>query len=305
MPKVFIAGPASWNQLVSLDELPAPVPHMVFARGSRWTLGGTSAGKALNLAGLGVQTVLRTVVADDADGRRIVDELTAAGVTLVLEDAIGGSESHLNLMDTAGGRVSIYLRAAMTTPGPGRHDDAAETALASADAVVVDLAEHARPFLRRALDRGAPVWCDIHDYDGVADYHTEFIDAASYLFMNDDGFARRNGQPGEHTGLEDFMQARIAAGARAVVVTEGARGARSLTADGRWHHVPADEVSTIVDTNGAGDAFFSGVLSACLGAGPESAWLEAWPAALAAGAAQAAACLGSPSLAPVRSQLGR
>lgn len=294
MPRVFIAGPASWNDLVRLDELPAPVPQTVFARQSRSTLGGTSAGKALNLAGLGVETVLRTVVGQDEPGAKIVAELTAAGVSLICEDASGGSERHLNLMDGSGGRISIYLTTSTTAPGPGLHDDAAIAALLAADAVVVDLADHARPFLEIARRHGRAVWCDVHDYDGESSFHAEFVDAATYLFLNGDGFARR-GDPG---ALEDFMAARIAAGAQAVVVTEGARGARALTADGRWHHQPAAEVSTIVDANGAGDAFFSGVLSACLAGGPPQAWIASWPAALVAGAAQAARCLASESLAP-------
>lgn len=294
MPKVFIAGPVSWNELVSLDVLPAAVPHTVFARGARSALGGTSAGKALNLANLGIETVLRTAVAHDDAGAQIVAELTAAGVTLVREEAVGGSERHLNLMDADGGRVSIYLCLSATAPGPGRHDDQAIAELIDADAVVVDLADHARPFLAAAREHGTSVWCDIHDYDGESDFHTEFVESATFLFLNDDGFARR-GEPG---ALEAFMTARIAAGTQAVVVTEGARGARALTADGRWHHVPAAEVSTIVDTNGAGDAFFSGVLAACLRSGSPQTWVQRWPEALTAGAAQAARCLESESLAP-------
>lgn len=294
MPQVFIAGPASWNELVRLDELPAPVPQTVVARQSRSTLGGTSAGKALNLAGLGIGTVLRTVVGQDGAGAKIQAELTAAGVSLICEDASGGSERHLNLMDGSGGRISIYLATAAMAPGPGLHDDAAIVALLAADAVVIDLADHARPFLKIARNHGRAVWCDIHDFDGESDFHAEFIDAATYLFLNEDGFARR-GEPG---ALEDFMATRIAAGAQAVVVTEGARGARALTADGRWHHVPAAKVSKIIDANGAGDAFLSGVLAACLSTGPQHTWIGSWPEALAAGAAQAARCLTSESLAP-------
>ena len=33
MAEVVVHGPASWNQIVDLDELPAPEPHMQFARG--------------------------------------------------------------------------------------------------------------------------------------------------------------------------------------------------------------------------------------------------------------------------------
>ncbi|MGW5055303.1 carbohydrate kinase family protein [Actinokineospora sp. NPDC004072] len=273
MPKVFIAGPVSWNRLVQVDRLPEARPHTVFARGHREAVGGTSAGKALNLARLGAEVVLRTVVGDDAPGRAVVGALTAAGVEVIAEAAEGPTEQHLNLMDPHGGRVSIYLE--LPRLDHPRHDAAAWAALRAADAVVVDLADHARPFL--ATDR--PMWCDLHDYDGVAEYHRDFLAAADHLFLNDDAI----GDP------EAFLAARVRAGATTAVATLGARGAVAATAAG-IERVDALPVAEVVDTNGAGDAFFAGFLVAHLaGAGTRSALL--------AGAAQAARCLASPDLA--------
>ena len=74
--RVFVAGPASWNQIVMLDALPEPVPHMQFARSHRWAVGGTSAGKALNLRSLGVAVTLRTVVGNLADAVNATRALT-------------------------------------------------------------------------------------------------------------------------------------------------------------------------------------------------------------------------------------
>ncbi|WP_121012802.1 carbohydrate kinase family protein [Saccharothrix australiensis] len=282
MPKVFVAGPASWNRLVYLDRLPEPTPRTVFARGHRTALGGTSAGKALNLAHLGADVTLRTVVGDDEAGRAITDALTAAGVDLVAEVVPGPSEQHLNLMAPDGGRVSIYLE--LPDLARPRHDDRALAALADADAAVVDLAEHARPLLAAARRAGVPVWCDVHDYDGVAEYHRDFVRAADHLFLNDDGMPEDD--------LRAFLAARVADGTRTAVATLGARGALAVVPGGS-HHVPAAPVERVVDTNGAGDAFFAGFLVAHL-AGADV------PAALAAGAAQAAKCLGAPDLAPAR-----
>ena len=278
MPQVFVAGPVSWNRLVLLDELPEPRPHTVFATGHRTVLGGTSAGKALNLAHLGVRVTLRTVVGDDEPGRLITDALTAGGVELIAEVVPGPSEQHLNLMTPDGGRLSIYLdQPVLAEP---RHDDRALTALAEADAAVIDLADHARPLLAAARRAGVPVWCDVHDYDGKAEFHRDFA-AADHLFLNDDGMPEAE--------LLDFATSR---GGRATVVTRGAWGAFAAV-DGELHHVSAVPVERIVDTNGAGDAFLSGYLSAHL-TGADT------PTALAAGAEQAARCLGSPDLAPRR-----
>ena len=84
---VFVAGPASWNQIVMLDALPQPVSHMAFARSHRWALGGTSAGKALNLRSLGVDVTLRTVVGDDPEGRQVLMALHESGIDVLAEKA--------------------------------------------------------------------------------------------------------------------------------------------------------------------------------------------------------------------------
>ncbi|WP_054052429.1 carbohydrate kinase family protein [Alloactinosynnema sp. L-07] len=276
-PKVFVAGPVSWNRLVFLDRLPEARPHTVFASGHRMAVGGTSAGKALNLASLGADVTVRTVVGDDAAGRAVLDVLARAGVEVIAEVADGATEQHLNLMDPHGGRVSIYLE--VPRPRAIRHDERAAAALAAADAAVIDLADHARPLLAAAWEAGVPVWCDLHDYDGVADFHRDFVEAADHVFLNNDGFVGESALLRFLTSLD-----------KPAVATLGADGALGV-ADGAVHRVPAVPIEKIVDTNGAGDAFFSGFLIAHL-AGADV------PAAMAAGADQAARCLGSPNLAP-------
>jgi sugar/nucleoside kinase (ribokinase family) len=105
---VFIAGPASWNQIVELERLPEPVPHMQFALGAWETVGGTSAGKALALAGLGRRVTLHTLLGDDADGERVRGLLTAVGVELLAGDAFMAGVLDATL---AGADVPEALRA--------------------------------------------------------------------------------------------------------------------------------------------------------------------------------------------------
>ena len=278
-PQVLVAGPVSWNRIVHLDALPEPRPHTVFARSHVDTVGGTSAGKALNLAALGADVTLATVLGEDAEGRLAGAALDRDGITLLAETSSTGTEQHLNLMDSNGGRVSIYLRLAGPVDTP-LHGAALAAAIATCDVAVVDLAEHSRPLLGRARAAGRPVWCDIHDYDGTADFHRDWVDAADVLFLNDDGL----GDP------LPFMRSRVAAGTSLVVCTQGSRGATAVTAADELH-VPVAPVTDVVDTNGAGDAFFSGFLVATLdGLG--------LAAAMESGHRQAAACLRSPGLAP-------
>lgn len=274
---VVIVGPASWNRIVVLDRLPEPVPHMQFAEDTWETVGGTSAGKALSLTALGRTSLLHAVAGTDAEGIRVRESLRAAGVRTQWEDGI--TERHLNLMTREGGRVSLYLSTAQE--GAGEQDDRLRDLMAQADAVVLDLAAEPLRLLPLARAVGTPIWVDVHDYDGTADYHRPFLDAADVVFCNADR-------------LDDpmaFLRSRITAGAGLAVCTLGAEGAVAVDRHGVVHRVPAVPVE-VVDTNGAGDAFFAGVLDACLdGAGVT--------AALDAGARSAAAVLRTRHLHPL------
>ncbi|WP_157155538.1 carbohydrate kinase family protein [Diaminobutyricimonas sp. LJ205] len=274
---IVICGPVSWNHMVYLDRLPEPRPHMQFALEDFQTVGGTSAGKALHLAGLGHRVVCMTVVGDDEMSTSVRDTLTGAGVELAASVVPGPAERHLNLMTRTGERVSLYL----STPSPAPVDERrfAEVSIGAA-AIVMDLSEASRALLPAAVAAGAPLWTDIHDYDGSAEFHAPFIEAASYVFMNADRL------PDPH----DFMRSRVEAGATAVICTLGARGAIAYDRDG-FHQVDAVDTE-VVDTNGAGDGFLAGYLDATLrGGGTDEA--------LRAAAAQAAVALGTRHLHPV------
>jgi sugar/nucleoside kinase (ribokinase family) len=275
---VLIAGPASWNRIVELDRLPEPVPHMQFALGDWETVGGTSAGKALSLASLGRAVTLHTLLGGDIEGDRVRDALAAAGVDLLIGDGVA-TERHLNLMTRDGGRVSLYL----ATPQP--RDDApspeAIDAMSDAAAIVLDLAPLSVALIPAARAAGRPIWTDIHDYDGTAEFHRPFIEAADAIFMNADGIG---GDP------LPFMERCIAGGASLVVCTLGADGAVAVDARMLRHHVPAEPVD-VLDTNGAGDAFMAAVLDATLSGADV-------PDALRAGARHAASVLTTRHLHP-------
>ena len=92
MSDVVVHGPASWNLVVDLDELPEPKPHMRFAAGHRELLGGTSAGKAAHLRDLGTDVELHTVLGSDAAATQIEAALRKAGITTVPTYVDGPSE---------------------------------------------------------------------------------------------------------------------------------------------------------------------------------------------------------------------
>lgn len=275
---VFIAGPASWNSIVVLDRLPEPVPHMQFAEDSWETVGGTSAGKALSLTALGRPTLLYALTAADEQGERVRSALDRAGVNARWGQG-DATERHLNLMTRQGGRVSLYLAAPSATDGA---DDAAlQTAMSAAEVIVLDLAAEPLRILPSATATGRPIWVDVHDYDGEAEFHRPFLEAADAVFCNADRLA----------DPMTFLRACIRAGASLAVCTLGADGAVAVDADGVEHRVGAVPVD-VVDTNGAGDAFLAGVLDARL-AGHDVR------SSLTAGAKTASAVLGTRHLHPV------
>jgi sugar/nucleoside kinase (ribokinase family) len=152
-------------------------------------------------------------------------------------------------MTPAGARLSLYL----ATP---EHPDAAATAPEVLDAVelaVLDLAPRSAHLLAPARERGIPIWTDLHDYDGESAFHRPFLEAAEVVFMNAD----RTDDPWQ------LLARCLEAGPRLAVCTLGAEGAIALDADGRRASTPA-EPAAVVDTNGAGDAFFAGFLDAWL-----------------------------------------
>lgn len=276
MTRIAVIGPASWNRMVVLDALPEPVPHMEFAREWFDTLGGTSAGKALHLSSLGRDTVLDALVGDDEAGSRIREALERAAVTLRTHRA-AHSEQHLNLMTPAGARLSLYL----ATPDEPEASATAAAVLDGFDIAILDLAPRSAQLIPTARERGIPIWTDLHDYDGVSEFHRPFLEGAEAVFMNAD----KTDDPWS------LLERCIEAGPQIAVCTLGGDGAIALDAYGRRAEVAAAP-ARIVDTNGAGDAFFSGFLDAWLDTAGD---LEA---SLAGGARQAVVALASRHLHP-------
>lgn len=248
VPRLLVLGGVSVNLMIYLESLPAPVPQTLFSRGFHETVGSTGAGKAISLSQLGFPVTFHAPIGADSYGEQICAYLDRPGLTFLYDRDPAGTQRHVNLMDAAGQRISIFINSGSMDPPV---DQARLSALIlQHDLVVLNIANYCRHLIPAIQAAGRPIWCDIHDYDGANPYHQDFIVAADYLFLSSDRLP----------DYRAFMARQIAAGTRLVVCTHGSRGASALTLAGEWFEQPIRNTYPLVDTNGAGDNFFAGFL---------------------------------------------
>ena len=248
LARVLVVGGLSWNGILQLGELPEPRPQTIFSRHFHETVGATGAGKAMNLARLGFDVTLHAMLGDDLWGGLVRQRLEREPFRFLYDVDPEGTERHVNLMADSGARISIY--ATYGTFEPSIDMARLEALMAHADVLVLNIANYCRRLIPLARRHGLAIWCDIHDWEGENEYHRDFVEAADFLFLSSDRMP----------DYRAWMARRVAAGARLVVCTHGKRGATALTADGQWLDTPALTTGPAIDTNGAGDAFFSGYL---------------------------------------------
>lgn len=276
--RAVIIGGVAWNTMLDIGSFPDPTPQTLFASDIREAVGSSGAGKALNFRSLGGEVVLWSLLGDDEPASRVREVLAAAGVDYRPKLDPEGTMRHVNLMDDTGERISIFANSGSDTLDVDT--TVLADVLADADVISVTIMNHCRQFLPAVADSPGEVWIDLHDYDGRNPHHAEFIEAADCLMMSSIGMP----------GWRRFLEDRIAAGNRIGICTHGAEGASGISGSTGWIEVDAVPVERVVDTNGAGDAFWAGMVTSLVGGDLE--------VAMAAGAEHAARAVASPGLAP-------
>ena len=250
MKKVFISGAVSVNSLIYLEEFPKPVSQTVFSKSFNETLGGTSAGKALNLNRLDFDTTLFSLIGNDHCGSIIKEYFQKEKLNFIYQTDNEGTQRHINLMNKDGERISIYV--VYGTFDPEINMELLEEKIRESDYIILDIANFSRRLIPIARKHKKETWCDIHNYDGKNEYHKDFIEAAHYLFLSSDSM------PDYH----NFMKEQISRGKKLVVCTHGKKGSTALAPNGNFIETPIIDKYKYKDSNGAGDSFFSGFLYA-------------------------------------------
>lgn len=223
MNPIVVLGGITYDTVVSMSAFPEPKSATLYAR----------------------------AIGSDLYGQKTIDYFKREGLSFHPDIDPAGTERHVNLMDQEGGRISIFLN---TTPADVELNlPLAEQAVIEADYVVLNIIGYCKQYIPLIQRRGKEIWCDLHDYNGVNPYYDDYIDASHYLFLSSDNL------PDYRALMEKWI---FKDGKKLVVCTQGKEGATALTSEGQWIEVPIVPHYRRIDTNGAGDNFFSGFLYA-------------------------------------------
>jgi sugar/nucleoside kinase (ribokinase family) len=248
MNKVFIAGGVSFDRIVQLEEFPSQEPQTIFSSSYREIVGSTGGGKALNLSRLGFDVTLHTTIGQDEPGVKIRKYMSKQPIKMIYSEDTKGTETHFNIMNSAGQRISIYTTYA--TFDPIIDCSVLKTEIEESDFIVLNIINYVRKLIPIAKKAKKMIWCDLHDYDGKNDHHNDFIEGADFIFMSSEKMPT----------YKQYMKELINRGKELVVCTHGKDGASAITKKGEEINTGIIRSYEVKDTNGAGDSFFSGFL---------------------------------------------
>lgn len=246
--KIFVLGGVSMDTIIHLDKLPNEVSDNLFAKKQFKTIGSTGIGKAIPLSSLGFDVVFHGLIGNDEDGKNIQKEIAKTNIKFLYDVDPKGTETHTNLMDSDGNRISIYTNSCSLEPDINK--EAIIEEIKSSDVIIMNIINYTRELIPIVKQYHKPLWIDIHDYDEGNQYHQDYIDAADFLFLSKDKLIN----------ADAFAKKMLEQKKQLVAITDGKNGAALYYPDGHVIIQHAKLSNHVVDTNGAGDHFMSGYL---------------------------------------------
>ena len=212
------------------------------------TVGGMGPGKALNLKKLSFDSSLYSPIGNDQPGRYIKEYLNKNGIRFFYDYQEDGTNTHINVMDKNGDRNSIGI----ITPGCNYSMDfeKIERLIIDSDYIclnVNDFCRYAIPYIKK---HKREIWCDLGDYENNNAYFDDFAKVSDYVTMS--GSKLDNPQSVINKFIDD--------GKKQVVVTLGSEGSIGMDRERKLIYVPIINGFERIDTNGAGDTYFSAML---------------------------------------------
>lgn len=241
------------------------------------TAGGVCRNVAENLVKLGREARFVSMVDDNAMGREVREGLAALGVGV--EHVIAadrGMGMWLAILDEKGDLAGSISRQPDFSALEAYLDEHGDAAMASADGVVLEFDMNAAisaRVLSLAKRHGKPVYSIVGNM-GVILKHPEYLhDVACFICNEMEAgrlFREDLTQLDPEAMLEALKRGSAVAGIPAMVITMGPHGAVYVdNRTGEFGYCPPLDVA-VVDTTGAGDAFFSAAVAALMGGAPLS-----------------------------------
>lgn len=236
----LVIGDVSVDTIAHLD-VPVETQSTHFPRALYTRLGGSAAGKALNLDYLNHSVDLIARIGQDTQGVMIQEHFLKTDVRTHFIKTPDASVSHFNLLSKTRERISIFTAHPDINPKPDFQ--AYQSLLATSNQIFLELSgtfHHWVPLIKHPN-----VWVDLHDYDGVNPFMAPYIKVASVIVMSDAALSLE----ASHEIGQSLSKSK-----RAVLITRGARGV-TLYEKGTVTEFPVHTPLEAVDTDGAGDAF--------------------------------------------------
>ena len=231
--------------------------------------GGVCRNVCENFARQGFSASFVSMTDRSANGREIREHLAGLGVDLShVLFADNGMGLWLAILDNHGELVGSVSQQPDFSALEKYIDECGEEIIGNADSVVLEIDTTytlAKPVLDMATRLGKPVYAIVGNM-GVIVAHPELLTQVKCFICNEIEAGRlfdadyTRAAPGDMLPLMADLTRR--AGSQSLVITMGAEGAVWYDGEtGDKGHCPAHP-ATMVDSTGAGDAFFSGVVMA-------------------------------------------
>lgn len=232
------------------------------------THGGVARNVAENMANLGAEVEFVTMLDDDSLGREARLRLRGAGVKLThaVSTPDKGMGMWLAVFNEKGDLAGSVSHMPDASPIERLFDERGEEIIRSCRGVAleIDLSEKVSERVFELAERfDKPVYAIVANMSVIL-RRPDFMARTACVILNEIEAGRLFGREiralSPEETLEAVSEAASAMGIRSIVVTMGARGAVYLDAENGLRGVCPAVPCRVVDTTGAGDAFFSAVV---------------------------------------------
>lgn len=232
------------------------------------THGGVARNVAVNMANLGAEVEFVTMLDDDSLGREARLRLRGAGVKLThaVSTPDKGMGMWLAVFNEKGDLAGSVSHMPDASPIERLFDERGEEIIRSCRGIAleIDLSEKVSERVFELAERfDKPVYAIVANMSVIL-RRPDFMARTACVILNEIEAGRLFGREiralSPEETLEAVSEAASAMGIRSIVVTMGARGAVYLDAENGLRGVCPAVPCRVVDTTGAGDAFFSAVV---------------------------------------------